>query len=121
MPYEFYKILHIVGVILTVYGLFGLSSVLWAEAEPKPVQRRVWAISHGLGLLIVLVAGFGLAARLGYFGQLPGWVYAKLAVWFLVGAMLMPVKRRPKYSAVWIVMIFILVSLGAGLAVTKAL
>ena len=119
MPYEFYKILHILGVVLTVYGLFGLSSVLWAGVEPKPVQRKTWAICHGVGLLIVLVAGFGLAARLGYFGQLPGWVYAKLAIWFLLGAILVPVKRRPQQALLWTLVIFVLVGLGASFAITK--
>jgi uncharacterized membrane protein len=119
MSYEFYKILHIIGLLLTVFGLFGLSSVLWNDSAPKPQLRKIWIVSHGVGLLLLLVAGFGLAARLGLAGQLPGWIYAKLAIWLLVGGSLSLVKRKPRKSALWTLLIFVLVILAVILAVTK--
>ena len=46
---------------------------------------------HGLGLLVLLVAGFALQAK-GNLGM-PGWLWAKLAVWVLLASLPALVKR----------------------------
>ncbi len=119
MTYEFYKILHILGLTLTLFGLFGLSSVLWNEATPQAGLRKIWSISHGIGLLMLLVAGFGLAARLGLARQLPSWIYFKLFIWVLLGAMPALIKRQPQKSGLWTLVVFILVLLAVIFAIKK--
>jgi hypothetical protein len=42
-------------------------------------------ITHGLGLLLVLVAGFGMLAKLGIHG-VPTWAALKLIIWVALGA-----------------------------------
>jgi hypothetical protein len=119
MSFEFYKVLHIAGLLLTVFGLFGLIAVYWNDSAPKPALRKALMMSHGIGLLILLVAGFGLAARLNLMGQLPGWVYGKLGIWLLVGGAPALIKRQPKKAAIWLVVTLILVLLAVTFAVTK--
>lgn len=119
MSYEFYKILHIAGLLLTVFGLFGLIAISWNDSAPKASLRKTLMISHGIGLLLLLVAGFGLAARLNLMGQLPNWIYAKLGIWLLVGGAPALIKRQPKKAALWFVVTLILVLLAVTFAVTK--
>lgn len=119
MSYEFYKIVHIAGLLLTVFGLFGLITVNLNDSVPKPSVRKIMLMTHGIGLLLLLVAGFGLAARLNLMGQLPNWVYAKLGIWLLVGAAPALIKRQPKKGMLWLLVILILVMLAVTFAVTK--
>jgi Na+/H+ antiporter NhaB len=41
---------------------------------------------HGLGVLFILVGGFGMLARLGLVSAMPGWIIAKLVIWVLVAS-----------------------------------
>ena len=56
MPLQAYHLLHIVGLILVYIGFGALLSSEGAKAAMK------W---HGAGLLLSLVSGFGLLAKLG--------------------------------------------------------
>ncbi|MFP5520527.1 MAG: hypothetical protein ACLGGX_11530 [Bdellovibrionia bacterium] len=51
-------------------------------------------ILHGVGLALILISGFGMAARLGLVSGLPGWIHAKLAIWVLLGAGIALAKRK---------------------------
>ncbi len=92
MPYEFYKILHFIGLFLTFTSLAGY--IFHLSQNSATEKKKFFAITHGVGLLILLVSGFGLAARLGLVSQLPTWVYIKLSMWLLAGAAFTLVKRR---------------------------
>jgi hypothetical protein len=84
MPYEIYKLLHVFGLMLLFLGIGGLLLLARPEAERPP--RRT-AILHGVGLLVMLIAGFGMMARLGIQWPWPGWLLAKLGVWLTIGAL----------------------------------
>lgn len=78
----------------------------------------MWAILHGVGLLLLLVAGFGALAKLGYKGP-PGWAIGKLAIWLLLGAAPVIFKKAPQVAKA-VVCALPLVALGAAaLAVLK--
>lgn len=119
MPYEFYKVLHYFGLFLTLSGMIGLISIFWSGAQPQNKLRKVLIISHGLGLLLILVSGFGLAARLGYVSGLPVWIYYKLTVWLAIGAAIALIKRLNKYSTVWFIVTLGLFTAAALIAVNK--
>lgn len=94
MSLEFYKLLHIFG-LLFVFG--GLVALWGAKASGTPPTKRFYsrlAMIHGLGLLFMLVSGFGMLARLGLLSSLPGWAYAKLLIWLLLGGAMALVKRK---------------------------
>ena len=90
MPYETYKVLHVVGLLLLFLGMGGLLLGAGSGRDPAP---RSTAILHGVGLLVMLVAGFGMMARLGVNWPWPGWLIAKLGVWLTIGALPVLVRR----------------------------
>jgi hypothetical protein len=84
MSYEVYKVIHILGLLLLFQALG--ASVILGNAPKGTAWKRATSIAHGLGLLFMLVAGFGMLARLGLTAGFPGWVWAKLAIWVVLGA-----------------------------------
>lgn len=99
MSLIFYKILHLVGVILL---FIGLASALMPKDTP---HRKIGVMFHGIGLVLLLVAGFGLIAKLQI--GFPWWIIAKLVLWLGFGAMpligkrgLMPVPAAWAFAAI---------------------
>ncbi len=124
MSFEFYKVVHIVGVILLFYALGGMTlqalrGKIDAQPEEKPPGRALMAAFHGIALVLLLVAGFGALVKLGTTDGVPGWVWGKLVVWLLLAASPVLIKRKPNFAkALW----FVLPLLGVvavGLAVMK--
>ena len=112
MDYMSYKFIHLIGI-------FMLFLALGAAAVTDRSHSR-WASSvHGVALLLIIVTGFGMLAKLAITGSLPGWVIGKLIAWLALGAAL-PLARRKKISTA--AMLFLFVALGAaaaGLAIWK--
>lgn len=108
MPVEFYKLLHVSGMFLLFCGL---GSMLLGKSGEGAKPPKLGTILHGLGLLAILVAGFGLMARLGFGWQL--WLILKIVVWVLLGAMPILVRKKIVPPALgWIVAL----ALGVGAA-----
>lgn len=121
MPYEAYKWLHLIGVFLLLLALGSVAThAMNGGSRESNAARRIASISHGLGLLIVLVAGFGLLARLHLMGSgLPGWVWAKLVVWVLLGGMLVLPFKMPRYAGTLWGVTLLLAALAAWLGIYK--
>lgn len=115
MSYAFYKILHLFAILL----LFTSLGTLAAAARGNETLQRIARVTHGVALLLILVAGFGLMARLGLFGAIPLWAWVKIGLWLLLGLAVLPLRRKPRWATgLWIA--FPLVgALAAWLAVTK--
>lgn len=99
-----YQVLHIFGILLVFMALGGLSlHAMNGGTRDSNGSRALVAITHGLGLLLILVAGFGMLARLGTMsGGLPGWVWVKLVVWLLLAGSVVVPYRKPEWSkAMW--------------------
>lgn len=111
MSYELYKLLHLLGILITFMALGGLA--LAAAGGNRSGGGALGAVTHGLGLVIVLVSGFGLLARLG--AGFPLWVVLKLVIWLLLGAALVVLKRAPSLARVMWVVIPLLGGLAAWL------
>ncbi len=118
MSYEAYKVLHVFAVILTLTILGGLA-LHAANGGGRESNRmgKLTGILHGLGLLLILVFGFGLLARLGT--GFPAWVWAKLAIWLVVGASPTVIKRSPGLSPMLLWLLPVLAGAAAWLAVYK--
>jgi hypothetical protein len=80
-----YRLLHVVGVLVVFLGLGGM---LAAEPGKAP---KLFGMLHGVGLLVMLVAGIGFAHKSGL--GWPHWMIAKIGCWLLVGAVPTLVKR----------------------------
>ena len=94
MSYEFYKALHILGIALLFLAFGGLAGhALNGGTREDNRARGLMLASHGLGLLLLLVAGFGMLAKIGG-GMFPSWVHPKLLIWLLFAAATMPLQRK---------------------------
>jgi len=114
MSYSFYKVLHLLGIMVLLSSLGGLVIQGLLGATSNSRVRKLLAASHGVALLVVFVAGFGLMARKGIVsGTWPLWIFAKLAIWLLFGASLTLVRRTPSLATVWF---FVVPLLGAAAA-----
>lgn len=99
MDVLFYKTLHLAGVIGLFLGLGGLAVVGRVPEAERGAARKPFVILHGVSLLILLVAGFGLLAKLGV--GMPGWVHPKLLLWLFLGGITVLFKRRPERGPLW--------------------
>ena len=113
-----YKVLHIFSVILTftVVGGLALHAANGGSKESNS-QSKLTGILHGVGLLLILVSGFGALARLG--GGFPGWVWAKLAIWLVLGAAAAVIKSSPRLSRALLFLLPLLGGVAAWLALYK--
>ncbi|HET8623009.1 MAG TPA: hypothetical protein VFM14_05565 [Gemmatimonadales bacterium] len=121
MSYQAYKVIHLVGIFLTLGALAGLAlaAANGATKQTNPARRLI-AVFHGVGLFVLLLGGFGLLARLGItHGSFPGWVWAKLGLWVLIGALVAVPYRRPDLARAVFVSIPLLGGLAAWLAIFK--
>lgn len=116
MSYQFYTVLHVAGVLFLFTALGALAATAGSASAGL---RRMASIAHGVSLAVILVAGFGLLARLGHFGNIPAWAWAKMGLWLVLGAIVVPLKRKPEWApALWVAMPLVGV-LSAWLAVSK--
>jgi hypothetical protein len=99
MSYVTYKLIHLLGVFLLLVALAGMATHAAAghsKAENKAYRSLL--ILHGSGALVALLGGFGLLARTGFGHGLlfPGWIWAKIVLWLLLGGIIaLPYRNRP--------------------------
>lgn len=86
LSYQTYKVIHLASIFIFLSG-----AAVLLLARP---QGKAWKIITGVSSLFVLVAGFGLLARLGLTSGMPGWAIAKVAIWAGVTALGHVVAKR---------------------------
>ena len=100
-----YKLVHILGILL-VFSSFGglVLHAINGGTKVTNIGRRLVTTSFTVGLLLVLLGGFGMLARLDIVqGGLPGWVWFKLVVWIVIGGLIALPYRKPEASRLlWI-------------------
>lgn len=116
----FYKLLHIIGIILVFFAFGGACLAAIRDHQTKLGKARL-AITHGIGLLLIFVAGFGLLAKLGLGSPATwgGWVWVKLVIWLLFGAALTLINKFPRHASLMWVLLPILGLIAAYLALYK--
>lgn len=118
MSYEIYKIAHLLGLSLVVLSLGGIAlHAINGGSKASNSFRKGVMITHGVGLLLLLVAGFGMLARLGITGM-PGWVIGKIVIWLILGALVGLAYKQQLARKVWVA-VPLLVVLAAALAIVK--
>lgn len=112
MDPQIYKVLHLVGVMLV---FFGIGAVVLGVGAAK---RKVAMMSSGIGLLLLLVAGFGMIPKLGY-KMTEGWVIVKMVIWVVMAVLPVLVKKGKLTGVVGWVVAILLGAAAAYLAVMK--
>ena len=105
MTFEVFKTLHILGIALVFLAFGGLiAHTINGGTRETNKKRGLMVATHGLGLVLIIGAGFGMLS-LSSPTLFPGWIHPKLLIWLLLGGLLAPAQRSPKFAAAlwWIV------------------
>ena len=95
MKQQLYQIIHLTGVFMVFLAYGGLIIRSALGSDHKGI-RRMGAITSGIGLVLMLVGGFGLLAvmDLGW----PIWVIATIIIWVILGALIVAINRLPRLA-----------------------
>ena len=119
MSLLFYKFFHVVA-ILTLFTVAGGTALYVANGGDKTGNkaRKLVGILHGLALVVALVSGFGLLARLGLsFDSL--WIWGKVVLWLAFGVLVTLPYRYPALGKPFLWFLPLLGALAAYLALYK--
>lgn len=84
-----YQMMHLLGVLLVFTAYGALIARVWTGSTAAGL-RKFGAIVSGIGLLLILVSGFGMQPIYGW----PLWILVKVAVWLSLGAMIVMINRK---------------------------
>lgn len=121
IPYAAYKVIHLLGMFLLFTILGGISlHVLNGGTRESNVGRKLAGALHGVALFVILLGGFGMLARLGMVqGSFPGWIWAKLTIWVLLGAFGTLPYRKPGLAKAFLFIVPLMGALAAWFALYK--
>lgn len=117
-----YKILHIYGIVLLFAAVGGLTiAVANGATKASNPNRKLLAIAHGVAMLLILVGGFGMLARMGIVQGhgFPGWLWGKIAIWLVLGGVAALPYRKPELARPLFVILPLLAALAAYFAIYK--
>jgi uncharacterized membrane protein SirB2 len=122
LPYSFYKIVHILGIALTLVALGGMTvHALNGLAKADNAARKLLIAMHGIGVFLILLGGFGLLARIGFAhgGGFPLWLWVKLGLWTAFAVVAALPYRRPGAGKALLLTLPVLAAAAAAMAVYK--
>jgi len=105
MSYEIYKIIHLLGLFMLFLAYGGvLTNAFAGQTKEQLPQRKFIFMTHGLGLLLALVGGFGLLARTG--AGWPIWIFMKMGLWVIMLLLANLIFRKPQLAKkLWVLII----------------
>jgi len=104
--YKAYKLIHLSGIFMIFLALGGM--ILSAAAKEATASlKNALNMLHGIGLGIVIIAGFGMLAKTH--AAFEGWVVVKLLVWVFFGGSIAIIRRKPDMGKM---MLWLCVALG---------
>lgn len=99
MSQQVYQLIHLTGVFLVLFALGGIVLHMINGGTREYSFRRTAAITHGVGMFLALLGGFGLLAKKLHIGfPFPGWVWGKLIIWLCFGLLLAVIYRKPGFA-----------------------
>lgn len=115
MPYMVYKLLHVLGALMVLAAAGGVAVHAANGGRREDNQLRgLLAAMHGVGLILSIVAGFGMLGA-----SLPGWAWVKLVIWLCFGAALTLPYRRQALAKPLVVILPLLAAVAAYLSLYK--
>ena len=106
LSYSVYNFIHLAGILMIFFSLGGVVMHVANGGSRDNSFRKVAAITHGVGMVLVLIAGFGMLARLGIHWPWPGWVTLKVLLWLVLGMALFLIYRFAHHARLmwWLVL-----------------
>ena len=95
IPFTVYKNIHLIGIFMVLMALGGLLLHRINGGTQRHAWRKPVAMTHGIGMLLVLLGGFGMLARIGLSWPWPGWVTVKVIIWIVLGVLVAIIFRTP--------------------------
>ena len=120
LRYEIYTIIHIIGAFAVFLGIGG--AIVRGAYEKRDGQdhkpfKKLSGITHGIGLMALLISGFGLISVLGSGFQI--WMGLKMLIWLALGLIVAPIRRMPKFGNLFWTVVLLLGALAVFLAKHK--
>ena len=114
---SFYKVLHLLGIML-MFSALGAAIAAAVAGDANPRLKKLGGLAHGVALLIILVGGFGMLARLGLtdWGL---WVWLKLVIWVLFGGITVFVRKAGEKAGWLLIALPVLGAISAWLALYR--
>lgn len=110
-----YKLLHVLGAVMVLAAAGGVAVHAANGGRREDNQLRgLLAAMHGVGLVLSVVAGFGMLGA-----NLPGWAWVKLVIWLCFGAALTLPYRRQTLARSMVVILPLLAAAAAYLSLYK--
>ena len=106
MSLPIYNILHLVGALFLCIGFVALMS-------DKSAKKGM--MFHGIGLVIVLISGFGQLAKLGMTAHMPTWAIVKAVIWLVLGFWPVLAKRKVLSRPMMVAFGFLFIAVAAYL------
>lgn len=122
ISYAVYKLLHILGIALTLVALGGMAvHALNGGRKAENAARRMLIAMHGVGVFLILLGGFGLLARIGFAhgSGFPLWLWVKLGLWTAFAVVAALPYRKPKSGKALLVALPLLAMAAAAMALYK--
>lgn len=108
ISYQVYKVIHLLGIMMIFLSLGGIATQSINGSPSSYPWKKGASVTHGIGLVLGLVGGFGLLARLGFGSGLPGWAMAKLVIWTIFAGITAVFIRKPQFAKkLWLLIIFL--------------
>jgi len=117
MSYPLYKVLHLVGTFLLFAGAGGLVLLRLQESAGEKA-RKLAGMTHGLALIVILIAGFGALAKTGASLTAP-WVLGKLVIWLILALLPVLIRKLPGQAKLLWWLLPLLGAVAAYLAIYK--
>lgn len=119
--YKLYKMIHLAGVVLVCMSIAGISFHAWlgGTKEAAGKLRKRLLMGHGIGLFLAVLGGMGAGTAMGAISSetgFAGWIWLKMGVWVLFGALPALPYRSPKLAASLFVVVPLLIMLAAWIA-----
>lgn len=115
MSLAFYQTLHVISVLL-IYSAYGMLIARALLQSDHTGVRKLGAILSGVGLLLLLVSGFGMIAKYqGVIAYTDWWVLLKIVLFLALGAMIALINRKPELGKIWLASILFIGALAAFL------
>ncbi|MFO1055219.1 MAG: hypothetical protein U1F36_23620 [Planctomycetota bacterium] len=107
MSYDFYRVLHLVGLAAVFLGLGGIFAG----------GRKTFSMLNGVGLLLMLVSGFGMQAKASL--EFKGWLISMIGIWVLISLVPVATKRKILPAPIAALVALALVGTAAWLGLTR--